>query len=539
MQQKIIKPFLGSYQTLINSGLKELKDNQILDRIWNLDHTIWKQDPDEITNRLGWLNIAEEMKQAIPQINSFVDSVRSEGYKNTLLLGMGGSSLAPEVYRKTCGVMVGYLDLAVLDSTDPGVVHHYSKSLDYSKTLFIVATKSGGTVETLSFFKYFYNQVVEALGVVDAGSHFIAITDPGSTLESLAHEYNFREVFLNNPNIGGRYSALSYFGLVPAGLIGVDINNILDSANKMSSEGELVSNLGAVMGVLSQTKRDKITFFISSPIQSFGDWVEQLIAESTGKEGKGILPIVNEPLERPEVYANDRIFINLNYKNDHKFVDGLNALRNAGHPILEIYLNDLYDLGGQFFLWELATAVAGYFLKINPFDQPNVESAKVLARKMVASYMENGVLPEKKEHPLQPELLHNFMQQSQPGDYISLLAYIQPSKESEAVLQKLRHQLQIRYKLATTIGYGPRYLHSTGQLHKGDSGNGLFIQFTSDPKIDIGIPDDVGKSTSSITFGTLKMAQALGDGEALLSLNRRFIRFHLGKDVILNLKKFL
>ena len=418
MQTEFISTHLGSYKSIIDSAIADLRDNQVLERIWNHDNTVWKPDPAEITNRLGWLRIAEKMKTAVPQINTFVDTVRLEGYKDVLLLGMGGSSLAPGVFRKAFGVKDGYLDLGVLDSTDPGVVQNLAQHLDFSTTLFIVATKSGGTVETLSFFKYFYNQVVDTLGENEAGSHFIAITDPGSKLGSIAREHNFRETFLNDPNIGGRYSALSYFGLVPAALVGIDISKLIDRALTMASNDELGGYLGTIMGVLARESRDKITFIISDSIRSFGDWVEQLIAESTGKEGKGILPIVNEPLEKPEVYGSDRLFVNLKLKNDTSFVKGLNALKDAGHPIVELNLRDLYDLGGQLFLWELATAIAGYFLKINPFDQPNVESAKVLARKMVAAYIENGLLPEGKTSPNRPKLLQKFLEQSKPGDYI-------------------------------------------------------------------------------------------------------------------------
>jgi glucose-6-phosphate isomerase len=539
MQTTSIDFYPGNYQSAIDSGLEDLKVNKIINRIWNLDHTVWKPDSTEIANRLGWLRISEVMKSAVPQIRAFVDSVRSDGYLNVLLLGMGGSSLAPEVFRKTFGYKEDYLDLAVLDSTDPGAVQAHGERLDYSKTLFIVATKSGGTVETLSFFKYYYNQVAKELGKNKAGMHFTAITDPGSQLVSIAQKYRFRETFLNDPNIGGRYSALSYFGLIPAALIGLDINRLLDSALDKPTHDELAANLGATLGVLAQGERDKITFLISPPIQSLGDWLEQLIAESTGKEGKGILPVVKEPLGKPEDYGNDRLFINIQYKADSSFESGLEALKDAGHPVVEIAINDLYDLGGQFYLWELATAITGYFLKINPFDQPNVESAKVLARKMVNTYKENGMLPEIPTTHLGPELLHEFLEGSKPGDYISLQAYIQPTKEVESLLQELRVRLNSRYKLATTLGFGPRYLHSTGQLHKGDSGNGLFIQFTSDPKLDVRIPDEGGRPKPSITFGTLKMAQALGDGEALIDRGRRFIRFHLGTEVINNLRLLL
>ncbi|MCJ7703725.1 MAG: hypothetical protein MUO62_19265, partial [Anaerolineales bacterium] len=520
MTRKIITPRLGKVQATVDKALEDLATNRILPRIWEKDHSVWKPEPQEITDRLGWLTIAERMKANLPQIQTLTDNVRSEGYTQTLLLGMGGSSLAPEVFRKTFGVKDGYLDLAVLDSTDPDTVASLTRQLNWKKTLFIVSTKSGGTVETLSFFKYCYRQVVEKLGKVQAGAHFIAITDPGSRLESLAQNLNFRQVFLNDPHIGGRYSALSFFGLVPAALLGIDVTRLLDRALEMAASPTHGTQLGAILGSLANLGRDKVTFVLSKKIASFGDWVEQLIAESTGKDRKGILPVIAEILGPPEVYGKDRIFFNLNLGVDSTFDQDLRVMENAGFPIVYTHLDDLYDLGGQFFLWELATAVAGYFLKINPFDQPNVESAKILARQMVAEYTQKGALPAGESTAVRPENLHSFLSKSRPGDYISLQAYLQPTEEITSTLQDLRMGLRDRYKIATTLGFGPRFLHSTGQLHKGDSGNGFFIQFTSDPIQDVPIPDGVETSESCMSFGTLKMAQALGDGQALLDGNR-------------------
>jgi transaldolase/glucose-6-phosphate isomerase len=531
MAMKTLTAQLGKYQPLVDSAKKDLKENHILPRIWNLDYQVWRPDPDEITNRLGWLRIANTMKTKIPQMEALADRLKSEGYTDTILLGMGGSSLAPEVFRKTFGVKDGYPDLAVLDSTDPGAVAVQRQRLDLSKTLFIVSTKSGGTEETLSFFKYFFNQVVEELGEAKAGAHFVAITDSGSRLETLAHKFNFREIFLNDPNIGGRYSALSYFGLVPATLVGVNVTKLLDRAISMATREELGAELGAILGVLAMEGRDKVTFVASKRLESFGDWVEQLIAESTGKDGKGILPVVHELPGPPEAYGNDRLFVHQVLRDEIVYQVALDTLSDSGHPVISLFLEDLYDLGGQIFLWEMAIAVAGYFLRINPFDQPNVESAKVLARKMVAAFIDTGTLPKVESAPLSPIELDHFLANTKPGDYIALQAFIQPTPDATTLLQSLRLNLRDRYHLATTLGYGPRFLHSTGQLHKGDGGNGLFIQFTSDPDEDIPIPDEAGKPQSNITFGTLKMAQALGDGQALLDAKRRFIRFHLGPDL--------
>jgi len=538
---------LGAYEGAVEAALAEMVRDRVLHRIWEHDHTVWKPDPTEITNRLGWLHTVEAMLDNVACLEALADDVRAVGYTDALLLGMGGSSLAPEVFRKTFGVRDGYLDLTVLDSTDPAAVWAQAERLDLSRTLFIVATKSGGTVETLSFFKFFYNRVADALGVKEAGQHFIAITDPGSKLADLAQDYDFRATFLNDPNIGGRYSALSYFGLVPAALIGLDLETLLDRALTMACNCEACNcpvdsdnnggRLGAIMGELAKAGRDKITFVTSPQMASFGDWVEQLIAESTGKEGRGILPVVGEPLGPPAVYGDDRLFVYLRLDGDETHDATVAALEGAGHPVVRLHLRDLYDLGGQFFLWEMATAVAGHRLRINPFDQPNVEAAKALARRMVAEYTEKGALPGGESAPLTAQALNEFLAQARPGDYVTLQAYVQPTAETDAALLVLRARLRDRFKLATTVGYGPRFLHSTGQLHKGDAGRGLFIQFTADDPRDAPIPDEAGSPDSAMSFGVLKAAQALGDQQALLVAGRRVIRFHLGGDVVSGLKQ--
>ena len=333
------------------------------------------------------------MTAALPEITGLVNAVRADGYTDALVLGMGGSSLAPEVFRQTFGVAAGYLDLAVLDSTDPNAVAAHARRLDPARTLFVVSTKSGGTVETFSFFRYFYRWVVRALGTAAAGRHFIAITDPGSGLVGTASQYGFRHTFLNDPNIGGRYSALSHFGLVPAALVGADVPRLLQRATAMERALEPAAQLGATIGELATRGRDKLTFALSAPVAGFSSWVEQLIAESTGKEGKGILPVAGEPLGPPAVYGDDRVFVYLRVANDATHDAAIDALHAAGHPVLRIDLADPYDIGGEFVRWEMATAVIGWRLGINPFDQPNVESAKVLARKMVKSYETSGALP--------------------------------------------------------------------------------------------------------------------------------------------------
>jgi len=352
---------------------------------------------------------------------------------------------------------------------------------------------------------------------------------------------------LNDPTIGGRYSALTYFGLIPAALVGVDVERLLENALVMTcnSEGSncpvdgnnLSGQLGTTMGELAKVGRDKLTFALSPQIKSFGDWIEQLIAESTGKEGKGILPVVGEPLGKPEAYGNDRVFIYIKLADDATHDEKIQALEKAGHPVIRLFLNDVYDLGGQFFLWEMATAVAGARLKINPFDQPNVEAAKILARKMVAEFMEKGALPQSESATLSSSALDDFLKKAGAGAYISIHAYLQSTPEADRALQDLRLCLRDKTKLATTLGYGPRFLHSTGQLHKGDAGKGLFIQFASEARDNVVIPDEAGKSAWTLTFGTLKAAQVLGDAQALRNGGRAVIYFDLGADALAGLKK--
>ncbi|MBN1667592.1 MAG: bifunctional transaldolase/phosoglucose isomerase [Anaerolineales bacterium] len=565
--RRVMHADLGVYQDQVDRATAELRRARILPRIWAHDHSVWREEPDEIVNRLGWLHSPEIMRDNLPPLYHFAEEVRQEGYTQALLLGMGGSSLAPEVFRKIFGVKDGYLDLAILDSTDPGAVQARTDHLDLQHTLFIVSTKSGGTVETFSFFKHFYNQVAIQVGRQEVGKHFIAITDPGSKLIKVAEEYGFRKIFLNDPNIGGRYSALSYFGLVPAALLGVDLDTLLeraltaacncDGSNCPHEADNLGGQLGAILGEMANLGRDKLTLITSPALASFGDWAEQLIAESTGKDGKGILPVVGEALLSPEAYRDDRLFVYLPLAGDNTHDMAVEGLSKAGHPVARINLKDRYDLGAQFFLWEMATAVAGQRLGIHPFDQPNVESAKILARQMVAAYQSNGTLPE-----TQPDFqfgdisvifdipgtfstlsltaaIREFLDAAGTGAYVSIQAYIQPTSDTDRLLGDLRRGIQNQTRLATTLGYGPRFLHSTGQLHKGDGGKGLFLQITSDAPRDLPIPDVAGSQASSITFGILKLAQALGDRQALLENGRRVLRVHLGKDAPSGLQTLL
>jgi glucose-6-phosphate isomerase len=545
---------LGPIQNDVQAILDRMQAENTLQRIRDRDHTVWKDDPAEISNRMGWLDSPTGMPAHLDEIRSVIAAARRDGCTHALLLGMGGSSLAPEVFRLTFGVTDGFLDLSVLDSTDPGAVLAATRSLNPARTLYIPATKSGGTVETFSFLKHCYRRAVEALGIEAAGDHFVAITDPGSGLADMADRLGFRHIFLNDPDIGGRYSALSFFGLVAAGAVGIDLDKLLERARKTASRSDAGALLGAAMGAGALQGRDKVTLVLSPPIAHFGSWAEQLIAESTGKEGKGILPVDGEPLHPPSAYGSDRLFVYLRLAGDTTHDTAIDELAQAGHPVLRVELDDLYDLGGQLLEWELATIVAGYCLQINPFDQPDVEAAKILARQMVQTYHQQGRLPGLEADLCEGalslygaingdtlgEAINAFLAQGEKNrSYISLQAYIQTTRETDALLGTLRLALIKKTGLATTVGYGPRFLHSTGQLHKGDAGCGLFIQFTADPSEDIDIPNEPDSSTSSMTFGVLIAAQALGDRQALIDTGRQVLRINLGSDVRGGLQQLL
>ncbi len=557
-QGKIMPEAFNLPEKLVNKELMQLKDDEVIERIWQKDHTVWSESSDEISNRLGWLESHNISRETLAEIESFADQILDQGYTSALLMGMGGSSMAPEVFSIIFGTGNNNLDLHVIDTTSPDAIIEKEKKLDLEKTLFIVSTKSGGTVETISLMKYFYNRLCESASEDNAGENFIAITDPGSGLEKMARELNFRKIFLNDPDIGGRYSALSYFGLVPADLVGVKLDKLINSAKDMARKAETSGNLpedknnpawlGSVLGLLGKCGRDKVTFIFPPSIEPFGAWIEQLIAESTGKRGTGLLPVSGEPLAHPDSYADDRVFICYHFNGDTDHEDKVSRLIEAGHPVIKIKLPDQYDLGGEFFRWMMATAIAGWSLKINPFDQPNVESAKVLAREMVEEYKTRGSLP-----PASPDLSvdgievycghqaetisqvwKEFLNNLNPRDtkskgrsYIAIQAYLEPNPETNRALHALQGKLQAAYNVAVTVGYGPRFLHSTGQLYKGDAGNGLFVQLTADPKTDLPIPDEPGDTSSSISFGILIAAQALGDRQALLEAGRKVIRFHL------------
>ncbi|TRZ98267.1 MAG: bifunctional transaldolase/phosoglucose isomerase [Nitrospiraceae bacterium] len=555
---------LGPLEGRVQAKLRELRQTGFVRKLWAKDPSLWHRDPVHqkiIRNALGWLHVTEQQVHHLPRIKGAAESIRAAGFKHALLLGMGGSSLCPEVFRMTFGVVPGYPELHVLDSTVPAQVRSFEKRVDLAKTLCIVASKSGSTTEPLVFYRYFFDRMRQVKGD-KAGENFIAITDPGSMLESLAQKSKFRDILPGVPDIGGRYSALSNFGIVPAAIMGVNVEHLLYRAERMrhscdscvppeDNPGVL---LGVAMGELARQGRDKITLITSPAIGALGAWMEQLIAESTGKEGKGIVPIDDEPLGAPEVYGADRFFAYIRYSGGADAAQDakVTALEKAGHPVVRIELTDLINLGEEFFLWEVATAVAGSLLGINAFDQPNVQESKDYTKNFLDEYKKNGRLPE--EEPVLTAdgvkiygdaasrealkgastldaALKSHLARVKAGDYVALNAYVERTDASHQALQGMRLRVRDKKKVATTLGYGPRFLHSTGQLHKGGPNSGVFIQITSDDAQDLPIPGE------PYTFGVLKAAQALGDFVCLGKRNRRAIRVHLGADVETGLKK--
>ena len=502
----------------IAERVKKAAQEDVARRVWSKDEPLWGGPGPEIGNRLGWLTISDQVLEVAGELKAFAEACRGDGLTDAVLLGMGGSSLAPEVIRQSFGDAQGGLRLRVLDSTDPGAILAVERSIDLSKALFIVSSKSGGTIETLSQFRYFHERARDALGD-DAGKHFVAITDPGTSLADLAQEHGFLHTFLNDPDIGGRYSALSYFGMVPAALMGVDVAAMLERAQVAEQACQHYDNsannsglwLGLAMGELAQHRRDKLTFAVDEPMGSFGLWVEQLIAESTGKEGRGILPVAGEPLGPPDVYGDDRVFVHIQQKEspDAGFAGDIAELAKAGHPTFTLTAEGPADLGRIFFFAEFATAVSGWVLGINPFDQPNVQEAKDNTAKVLEQFATEGKLPE--EPGADDEGLRKLLRQAEPPHYVAIMGYVKPSEEFDRAVEELRVAIRDATKATTTFGYGPRFLHSTGQLHKGGPKTGIFLQLVHDG------PDDLDIPSAGYTFGTLKNAQATGDLQTLRS----------------------
>ncbi|MGC8659868.1 MAG: bifunctional transaldolase/phosoglucose isomerase, partial [Desulfomonilaceae bacterium] len=526
---------LGDLHKTISDTLARFDQDGITRKIWDMRADLWTQDSAgqaEIAQRLGWLRVVETMMSEVEKLKAFASDIASAGFKHVALIGMGGSSLAPEVFAECFGTREGYPELKVIDTTVPDKILNIERSMDLSSTLFIVSSKSGGTIEVMSLFKYFYDRVKTAVGE-SAGSHFIAITDPGTSLGKLASDKKFRKTFLNPSDIGGRFSALSYFGLVPGALIGSDIGFLLARADQAveasgSDAAALESPgawLGVIMGEAALAGRDKLTLVISPPLKSFGYWLEQLIAESLGKNGKGIIPIEGEPLGRPDSYGRDRIFVYLRLDSDPTYDMGVSELERAGQPVVTLRMHNAYDIGREMFRWEFATAVAGQILGVNPFDQPNVQESKDITGATLKSYLSEGKLPEVKSLTADsddfPYRIKDFMSKIRAGDYVGINAFIQPSQSNKAELEVLRTLVRDKFRVATTVGFGPRYLHSTGQIHKGGPNTGVFILITSDDFEDFPVPG------ANYSFGTLKSAQAIGDFEALKKRDRRAIRIHL------------
>jgi glucose-6-phosphate isomerase len=553
---------LGQDAARIEQKLTQLDKEPFIQRLIQQDATVWKSDAvhqQVIRNRLGWVRVVDRMRGEIGALTQFANEVRQAGFTHAILMGMGGSSLFPEVCRITCGVKPGYIDVSVLDTTDPTTILNAQQRHDLAKTLFIVSTKAGTTLETRSLFERFAEQL-QAVTRKPAGPQCIAITDPGTPLEQLAKERSFRRTFLNPADIGGRYSALSYFGLVPAALLGVDLATLLNRAKQMAQACQTTRStrenpgvwLGVLLAELARAGRNKVTFALSSPFASFGYWVEQLIAESTGKEGQGLIPVESEPLGERAVYGNDRVFVAVQFAGspDASMERHLSQLEAAGHPVIRLTLQDPLDLGAECFRWEYATAVAGSLLGIDPFDEPNVQESKDNTKALLDTFTKTGSLP--KEQPILKEgvielfgdaslnhartlvdVLTRFLSQAKPGDYAALMAYVPRTAESHDLLQTIRLKIRDGRHLATTVGYGPRFLHSTGQLHKGGPNTGLFMQLTADDPQDVPIPG------APYSFGLLKQAQALGDLRALQGKGRRVIRVHLGRDVRAGLQQLL
>ncbi|MFC2163762.1 hypothetical protein ACFLT2_02050 [Acidobacteriota bacterium] len=536
---------LGQYRDQVEARLTTWVQHHFLKRLWSKDHTLWSPELlPELTDRLGWLTLPERMIEDLHDILQFADEIKSDGISQVVLLGMGGSSLAPEVLADSFGSAPGCPQLVVLDSTHPDAVIGVREGLDLKNTFFLVSSKSGTTLETISLFRYFWEEIRRIR--IDPGMHFAAITDPDSPLTDLAAEREFRAVFEAPVDLGGRFSALSVFGLVPAALIGMDVRCFLDQAMRAvqdCAEGVLESDstaliLGALLGELSGD-RNKVTFLTSQSLSSFSDWVEQLMAESTGKEERGILPVVNEPFAQSSVYGKDRLFVGLFLEGDaHKELEtAFVNMEASGHPTVRINLRDRYDLGQEFFRWEVAIAAACSVMGTNPFNQPDVQLSKDYTRRVMNNAIEEGEALGKADSAL-PDILsisnreqlalelEKWMGQAQPGDYIALQAYLAPTPDVGNALQGIRLALLERTHLATTLGYGPRYLHSTGQLHKGGPNCGLFLQLVAESENPVNVPE------TGYTFNSIIQAQGIGDFKALTERQRRVIRVNLGANVL-------
>ncbi|MGH7381534.1 MAG: bifunctional transaldolase/phosoglucose isomerase, partial [Candidatus Methylomirabilales bacterium] len=547
----------------LTETLDDWRINGKVRRLWARDASLWTGTDEG--KWLGWLSITEDQLAQIGHLTAIAEEVKGAGFQHALLLGMGGSSLCPEVLKMTFGKIHGHPELHILDSTDPAQIGAVERKIDLASTLFIVSSKSGTTLESNIFKQYFFQRAKEVIGAEKVGDRFIAITDPGSKLQQVAERDGFRHIFFGIPSIGGRYSAFSDFGMVPAAVMGLDVRRFLDRADEMvhrcasgvPPEDNPGVVLGAILGVLARNGRDKVTLIPSPGIWDLGAWLEQLLAESTGKEGKGLIPVDREQAGPPEVYGADRMFVYVRLESAPASQQdaAVAALEKAGHPVVRIAVADPYDLGQEFFRWEMATAVAGSILGINPFNQPDVETSKVATRKLTAEYEQTGSLPP--EAPVFREAgitlfadeknaaalatatgrdrslvgtLRAHLHRLTAADYFALLAYVEMNAAHEERLQAVRRVVRDTRRVATSLGFGPRLLHSTGQAYKGGPNTGVFVQITCDDAADLPVPGQ------KYTFGVVKAAQARGDFQVLAERNRRVLRVHLGADVLAGLR---
>jgi transaldolase/glucose-6-phosphate isomerase len=540
---------LGRFGEAVAARLRRWEAEDFGRRLWAKDRTLWTPEPvPELTDRMGWLELPEALlgtrQGELDALERFAEEARTEEVGTVFVLGMGGSSLAPEVFARTFGGRPGFPVVRVLDTTHPDAVEAASRGVDPAKTLFLVSSKSGGTIETLSFFRYFWKLCADRLSADRVGRRFVAITDPGTSLERLARERGFRAVFNAPEEVGGRYSAFTNFGLVPAALAGVDLRGLLERGRAMAHlcgqpcgpEVPAAQNpglaLGAALGELALAGRDKVTFVTTPSLESFPDWIEQLVAESTGKHGKGIVPVVGERPGRAEAYGRDRVFAALLLDEDREGAEALEArlagFEAAGHPVLRFRCADRLDLGREIFRWELATAAAGAVLGINPFDQPDVQLAKELAARAMKQGKAEGTRDAAAGETVDSlgvsavaVALGTWIEGIAPGDYIGLQAYLPPGGEELRIIQAA---LRDWTRLAVTAGYGPRFLHSTGQLHKGGPGRCRFLQLVSEPHAKVPVPE------TDYDFASLIRAQADGDRQALEQRDRKVLRLQLGRD---------
>jgi len=547
-----------SLSSSVAESLADWRSGNKVKRLWDRDASLWT-GTDE-AGWLGWLDIVTEQAVHLDDLRRLAQEAKVGSFSDILLLGMGGSSLCPEVLAKTYGHIAGFPQLRVLDSTDPAQVKALERSVDLGKTLFIVSSKSGTTLEPNIFKQYFFERVAQTIGADKAGSRFIAVTDPGSKMQQIAEASRFLHIFPGRPSIGGRYSALSNFGMVPAALMGLDLAKFFDRTQQMvgacgpqaAPEQNPGVLLGCILGTAARHGRDKVTIITSPAISDLGAWLEQLLAESTGKQGHGIIPVDREALAPPEAYGNDRVFayVRLESAPDSVQDDKVAALERAGHVVVRISMRDIYDLGQEFFRWEIATAVAGSIIGINAFNQPDVEASKVVTRALTSEYEKNGSLPAERpvleEGSIQlftdsgnadalakaagtskslVEYLGAHLSRIRAGDYFALLAYIQMNDPHEIRLQQMRMLVRDRKRVATCLGFGPRFLHSTGQAYKGGPNSGVFLQLTCDDAADLPVPGQ------KYTFGVVKAAQARGDFQVLAERGRRALRVHLRGDL--------